>query len=159
MVTTIITTPAAVTKDNSPLLPTIFNKAQTAIIGALIINCNPIARSISICVTSFVVLVIKLLVENFFISVSPKLSTFSNIFLRIDLENLADKSEVKYPITIVATKLPKAHNNMNTPDINISFIVLSSVCTNLVISLIYSGIFNSKNTENIISKKTLKIIK
>ena len=61
-------------------LLTILVIAHTAIIGALINICNPIAINISNWVISFVVLVIKLLTLNFFISAVLKFNTFLNTF-------------------------------------------------------------------------------
>ena len=69
--------------------------AQTAVIGDLIKSCNPIDISIWTFVMSFVVLVIKLLVENFLISCIPKFSTFSNNFFLTWSVNDAESREVR----------------------------------------------------------------
>ena len=103
-----ITTAAPVIALHCQLLFNIFVTAHIAVIGAFINNCNPIAINISICVTSFVVLVIKLLVENPFTSCIDKFSTFSNIFFLIFIENTEDIFDVIYPVIIAATKLPNA---------------------------------------------------
>ena len=70
-----------------------------AVIGAFNINCSPIVITISICVTSFVVLVIRLDVENSFISLVPKFPIFLNINKK-DLETFQKvMSQMKENIT------------------------------------------------------------
>ena len=59
------TTVMAVATVHSIFLPAIFITAQVPIRGALMIACIPIMISICTCVTSLVVLVIRLAVENF----------------------------------------------------------------------------------------------
>ena len=68
--------------------------------------------SISICVTSFVVLVIKLLVENFLTSCKEKSSTLSKILLRKSREKFAAILATKYPVTTAASNEPKAHKSI-----------------------------------------------
>ena len=96
--------------------------------------CNPIAINDCICDTSFVVLVIKLLVENSFTSCNPKSSTFSKISFLILFEKFAATFATKYPVIIVNIKLPSEHTNIIRPFFQISAIWLPSVFTNCVIS-------------------------
>ena len=77
------TTAPAVTTDSCQLVPTIFATAQTAMMGALIITCRPMAITIWIWVMSLVVRVIRLAAENFLTSPLPKAATLSNTFSRI----------------------------------------------------------------------------
>ena len=73
------TTKQAVSTESSQLLLTILMTAQTAITGALIRICRPMAMSIWIWVTSLVVLTIRLGTEKPFISCLPKEETLSKI--------------------------------------------------------------------------------
>ena len=75
IIRSIPTAPAVMTLHSKPL-PYIFIIAHTAIMGAFISICIPIAISIWTWVISFVVLVIKLLVEKFLISSILNDSTF-----------------------------------------------------------------------------------
>ena len=129
-----ITTPTAVKELHCQLLFKIFVIAQIAVIGAFILNCNPIAITIWIWVISFVVLVIKLLVENCFTSLIPKFPTLLNNFFLTFIENVADIPDAIYPTIIADTKLPKAHANIYPPFFTISDISLPCVCTSIVIS-------------------------
>ena len=105
-------TAMAVTILHSILLPNILVIAHTAVTGALIISCIPIAISISIWVISFVVLVIRLLVENFLMSSALKFSTFLNTFSLVLSEKEAAIKEAKYPTITADTRLPKAHKSI-----------------------------------------------
>ena len=129
-----IATATAVIALHCQLLFNIFVIAHIAVIGAFINSCNPIAINISICVISFVVLVIKLLVENCFTSCIAKSSTLLNNFFLIVFEKFDDILDVIYPVITAATKLPSAHVSIYPPFTRISFIWLPSVCTSFVIS-------------------------
>ena len=72
------------------LLLSILSIAHPAVIGAFIKSDNPIDNTNSIWLTSFVVLVIKLLTEKFFTSAVAKSIVFVNTFLRIFFENVVD---------------------------------------------------------------------
>ena len=132
IVTKTITTPTPVANDHSHDLPKIFTTAHKAVIGDLIIKIVPIANNICNWVISFVVLVIKEEVLNFFISAKLNSSTLSNNFFLVFFENDAAILAVNQPVTTRIIKLPKAHNNMNNPLSNISFILLPGVWDNLV---------------------------
>ena len=82
---------------------------------------------------SFVVLVIKLLVENFLISSIPKFSTLSYNFLRILDENFAEIIEVMYPTITADIKLPPAHKSIYPPFFKIPPKAPSSLWIKLVI--------------------------
>ena len=73
------TTKQAVRTESSQLLLTILMTAHTAITGALIKTCRPMAISIWIWVTSLVVLTVRLGTEKPFISCFPKEETLANI--------------------------------------------------------------------------------
>ena len=90
----------------------IFVTAQIAVIGALIKSCKPIAISISTCVTSLVVLVIKLLVEKPLTSSVSMFSTLSKISFLKFLEKLEEIVAAKYPAITAKAKLPKAHKTI-----------------------------------------------
>ena len=90
-----ITTATAVTILHSQLLLSILVIAQIAVTGALINNCKPNPTNISTCVISFVVLVIKLLVENSFTSLIDISSTFLKSLPLSSLENPADNKAIK----------------------------------------------------------------
>src|SRR5699024_8361604 len=110
-----IRTPPPTTALHCQLLFNIFDTAHIAVIGDFIISCKPMATSISTWVTSLVVLVIKLLVENFFTSPSLKFSTFSNMSFLIVFENDAAIYETIKPTITADIRLPKAHNNILDP--------------------------------------------
>ena len=105
-------TATAVAILHSRLLPNILVMAQVAVIGAFIINWRPIPISISTWVISLVVLVIRLLVEKFFISLVSKLSTFLKIASLTLNEKEAAIPEIKYPTIPALSRLPKAHNSI-----------------------------------------------
>ena len=134
IVKTNISTAPPVSALQVKFLSNIFITAQTAVIGDFIINCNPIAINISTWVTSFVVLVIKLLTENLFISSILKSSILVNKSSLVFLENDAAINDEKYPTIQAKIKLPPAHSSIYPPCSNISFVLLPSVCTSFVIS-------------------------
>ena len=100
------------------------------------ITCKPSEISNPTCVTSLVVLVIRLLVEKFFISFIPNVPTFSNISFLSFLEKAAAIYAAKYPTTTDDKRLPKAHITIFDPGFRTSLIVLPSVWTYFVISFI-----------------------
>ena len=107
-----IITQTPVSTDHSKPLFNIFRIAHTAIIGAFTIICSPKPIIISTCVISFVVRVIKLLTENFFISLTPNLNIFlNNISLRVAAK-LDAVVAAKNPTIIAEIKLPPAHSNI-----------------------------------------------
>ncbi len=77
------TTKAAVITDSSQLLSIILSTAHTAIIGALMMSCRPIAMTICTCVMSLVVRFIKLGTEKLIISCWPKSAILLNTRSRI----------------------------------------------------------------------------
>ena len=76
------TTNAAVTADSSQLLPKILMTAQTAMIGALMSICRPMAMIIWIWVMSLVVRVMRLGMEKSCISSLPASITWWKSFSR-----------------------------------------------------------------------------
>ena len=121
-----------VSKLHSQFLFNIFVTAHTAVMGAFINNCNPIDMNIWICVTSLVVLVIKLLVLNDFTSSIDISSTLLNRLFLNSFAKPADIVAAKYPTRIEKIKLPSAHKSIYPPLINISFISEFGVWTNTV---------------------------
>ena len=77
------TTKPAVITDSVQLLLTILMTAHTAMTGALIMVCMPMATNIWICVISFVVRLMRLGTENSSISFWPKSATFWNTLSRM----------------------------------------------------------------------------
>lgn len=73
----------SVITDSVQLLLTILMTAHTAMTGALIMVCMPMATNIWICVISFVVRLIRLGTENSSISFWPKSATFWNTLSRM----------------------------------------------------------------------------
>ena len=127
-----INTATAVAILHSRLFPNILVTAHTAVIGAFIISWSPIAINISNWVISLVVLVIRLLVEKFFILLVSRLSTFLKILSLILNENDAAIFDIKYPTITALDKLPKAHKSIYVPSRKISFISAPLVWTNWV---------------------------
>ena len=95
--------------------------------GAFISICNPIESNILTCVTSFVVRVIKLLVENFFISSIPKSITLLNISFLKFLEKDDAIKDITYPTITADTREPKAQSNIFPPGIYKSLTLVPSV--------------------------------
>ena len=95
--------------------------------GAFMQMCIPIAMIIATCVTSLVLRVIRLGVENFPISSMPKDSTFSKSILRSLREKLAAISAVQSPDNNVTQKLSAAHAIIFSPTLHISLTVFPPV--------------------------------
>ena len=126
------TTNAAVTADSSQLLPRILITAQTAMIGALIIICNPIATIIWICVMSFVVRVMRLGTEKPCISSLPQAITWWNSFSRTVKLKPEAHFAARKPQPMESTALPSVTSSICTPTFQMSPLVLPGVLMSVV---------------------------
>ena len=129
-----ITTATAVAVLHCQFLFAILIIAQIAVIGARTSICAPIETNIWICITSLVVRVIRLLVEN---SVTSSISMSSTLWKSSDrkfIESRDASFEIKYPTMHDAMSAPNAQSNIMLPFSKISDISLPSVCTSFVIS-------------------------
>ena len=115
MVVSTTITATAVAMDHSQFFPAIFATAHTAMIGALMKIISPIAVAICICVMSLVDLVIRLAVENLFISALEKDCTFPYCSPRSVFARDAAMYAAMNPIPMDMTRLPKAHRIIMPP--------------------------------------------
>lgn len=115
MMVMMATTATAVATVHSQFLSRIFMMAQTAIIGALIMIMSPMAVLIWICEMSFVERVIRLDVENLFISSRENDWTLEYSRSLSLLENDVAIHAVSPPTTMDTTRLPNAHSSIMPP--------------------------------------------
>lgn len=115
MIVTIATTARAVTMVHSQFLSRIFITAQTAMMGALIMIIRPMAVVIWICVMSLVERVMRLEVENLFISSSENDWTLAYSRSLRRLENDVAIQAASPPTMIETTRLPNAQSSIIPP--------------------------------------------
>ena len=108
--TSIATTAATVIALHCQLLPAIFSTAHTAMMGAFTMIWRPMATNSWIWVMSLVERVMRLAVENRFISPSENLSTFSNSLARMRLQSVDARPAAMKPVAIDDARLPRAQN-------------------------------------------------
>ena len=143
----ITTTAIAVAIDHSQFLSRILVIAHTAIMGARIITCNPMATVICICDMSLVERVIRLDVEKLFISSSEKDCTLSNSSSRSLFERDVAIHADMQPTATDSSRLPNAHASIIRPsEYTTSMLAPSGLTISVVIVDMYPGISSSRYT-------------
>ena len=130
------TTKPAVTAESVQLLPRILITAHTAMIGAFMSICRPIATIIWIWVMSLVVRVMRLGTEKVCISSLPASITWWNRSRRTEKLKPAAVRADRYPQPTASTALHSVHSSISPPTDRMSPVLLPGVLMSLVSSVI-----------------------
>ena len=138
------TTKPAVTAESSQLLPRILITAQTAMIGALMSICRPMATIIWICVMSLVVRVMRLGTEKSCISSLPTSITWWNSCSRTVKLKPDAVLAARKPQPTASTALASVQPSICAPTLRMSAVALPGVLIRVVSWVMKSGSRRSK---------------